>query len=399
MQIFGVRTFYSLFGSFRTIRFSHKAVRVRVRYRLIRRPVASVRGVIQSTFPFLKSQTIRRCASSDIGSRSKSTGVHINWYQSQSSTLGLSILLLVFVCVNSCEKKNSLGCALVLFVSILFDFRCQPAHILCFMSFWVSFCPFFVFGVICSYPIHWDCFRVIQGLSSCLTLVIFLSFFSFWVLQLKSYVKLGLESLKLGFSVIGYKVFRVQSHLGTYSRRKPEASPVDRPKLPNDRPIFTPFLRTPADRSRLRAERSEASADRSPRYSRTIARFYIFQQNVCRSIADSQPSDRPKKKNKNKNKKEYKSASKIFLSFYESIHLLECFEIGVVLSKKFRPFFCFFFPSFLYYLGKSSFKVLEVVPVVLVRKKKISESFWCIFHHRALCFSLSSSIRAYREFD
>ena len=47
--------FYSLFGSFRTIRFSHKAVRVRVRYRLIRRPVASVRGVIQSTFPFLKS--------------------------------------------------------------------------------------------------------------------------------------------------------------------------------------------------------------------------------------------------------------------------------------------------------------------------------------------------------
>ena len=77
-----------------------------------------------------------------------------------------------------------------------------------------------------------------------------------------------------------------------------------------------------------------------------------------------------------------------------------------MLSKKFRPFFWYFSVIFLYYLGKSSSKVLEVVPVVLVKvfvqkkkKNKISESFSCIFHHRALCSSLSSSIRAYREFD
>ena len=74
-----------------------------------------------------------------------------------------------------------------------------------------------------------------------------------------------------------------------------------------------------------------------------------------------------------------------------------------MLSKKFRPFFWYFSVIFLYYLGKSSSKVLEVVPVVLVKvfvkKKKISESFSCIFHHRALCSSLSSSIRAYREFN
>ena len=50
-----------------------------------------------------------------------------------------------------------------------------------------------------------------------------------------------------------------------------------------------------------------------------------------------------------------------------------------MLSKKFRPFFWYFSVIFLYYLGKSSSKVLEVVPVVLVKvfvkKKKIPSRF------------------------
>ena len=73
-----------------------------------------------------------------------------------------------------------------------------------------------------------------------------------------------------------------------------------------------------------------------------------------------------------------------------------------MLSKKFRPFF-WYFPSFLYYLGKSSFKVLEVVPVVLVKvfekKKKISRVVLVYLSSPCFVFSLSSSIRAYREFD
>ena len=81
---------------------------------------------------------------------------------------------------------------------------------------------------------------------------------------------------------------------------------------------------------------------------------------------------------------------KNFLSFYESIHLLECFEIGVVLSKKFRPFFSGIFRHFYTIWESRLLKSLKSFLSFWLRsskkKKKFPESFWCIFHHRALCF-------------
>ena len=83
-------------------------------------------------------------------------------------------------------------------------------------------------------------------------------------------MKLGLESLKLGFLVFGCQVFKLESS-GNILSKKTEATPTNRPVQPNDRVTQQRSAeRQPIDRGLL-AERPPPLAGRSPHSSRAIA--------------------------------------------------------------------------------------------------------------------------------